>query len=129
MFLNPSKLSCVNKNKQGNRRKLAASHRGWRVRIVLPRQQIRCESMAHTDLDTAEFMGHVGRGFPRPEQLNCEINRDVIRRFARAIPDGNAIYLDNTYAPDAREWGIITPTAPAAGRSMHQISNRTRPRG
>lgn len=129
MFPNASKLPCIDKNKQGNNRKLTANHCGWCASDHVALQQIRCESMANTDLDIAEFMGHVGKGFPRLEQSNYEVNRDVILHFAWAIPDVNAIYLDNTYASDTRGRGIITPTAPATGQSMHQNSNRTRPRG
>lgn len=79
------------------------------LRIMLLCRQHGREAMADTGLDISEFVGSVGKDFPQPEQFNYEVNRDVIRHFARAIPDGNALYLDGAYASDTRWRGIVAP--------------------
>ncbi len=62
-----------------------------------------------TSLDISEFMTHVGKDVPQPEQYNYGVTRDGIRHFAYAVPDTNGLYLDAEYAATTRWRGIIAP--------------------
>jgi acyl dehydratase len=39
----------------------------------------------------------------------CEVSLTAIRRFARAIGDGNPLYVDEEYARETQWRGIIAP--------------------
>jgi acyl dehydratase len=65
--------------------------------------------MYETSLDLSGYAALVGKNFPQPEQFNYGVTRDTIRHFAYAIPDFNALYLDEAYAATARWHGIIAP--------------------
>lgn len=65
--------------------------------------------MSETTLDLSEFMTFVGQDVPQPEQFNYDVTRDAIRHFAYAVPDTNALYLDDEYAKTTRWGGIIAP--------------------
>lgn len=60
-------------------------------------------------LDISEFLQYVGKDLPQPEQFNYTVTQDVIRHFAYAIPDTNALYLDPEYAATTRWRGVIAP--------------------
>ncbi|MEO4001867.1 MaoC family dehydratase N-terminal domain-containing protein [Mesorhizobium sp. CAU 1732] len=62
--------------------------------------------MPETTLDLSEFMTYVGRDVPQPEQFNYDVTRDAIRHFAYAVPDTNAVYLDEEFGRTTR-WGTI----------------------
>jgi acyl dehydratase len=65
--------------------------------------------MYETSLDLSGYAALVGKNFPQPEQFNYGVTRDTIRHFAYAIPDFNALYLDEAYAATTRWHGIIAP--------------------
>lgn len=65
--------------------------------------------MQRTSLDISEFMEFVGKDVPQPEQYNYGVTRDGIRHFAYAIPDINALYLEDDYAATTRWRSIIAP--------------------
>ncbi|HWK68082.1 MAG TPA: MaoC family dehydratase N-terminal domain-containing protein [Rhizobiaceae bacterium] len=65
--------------------------------------------MTEASLDISEFMSYVGKDLPQPEQFNYDVTRDGIRHFAYAVPDTNALYLEDEYAATTRWRGIIAP--------------------
>jgi acyl dehydratase len=67
------------------------------------------QRVLNTTLDISEFLSYVGKDVPQPEQYNYGVTRDGIRHFAYAVPDTNALYLDDDYAASTRWRGIIAP--------------------
>lgn len=60
-------------------------------------------------LDLTGIKALIGQDLPQPEQFNYSVTADGIRNFAYAIPDPNALYLDDDFAESTRWRGIIAP--------------------